>query len=326
MKICLDMTLQNFLRAFQMHVFQYGLPSVCMSDAGSNILAGSKIISRHLEDDQTISYLNENGIKTVEFLNYAKGCEKLGGIVEICVKLVKRLIFGSIKKYTVNYSDFEYMVAEVNHLVNRRPICFQNALRDSSNESEVPVALTPEILIHGHELVSVNVIPSLEESDDWEPNVCPNNMYNKMAKIRSKLGEIYANEFLPQLIHQATNIAERYAPKKHDQLKVGDIVIIKENMTKRANMPLAMVRDLTKNSLGEVTSVKLFKGGTREIVERHTSSLIPILESLVGESEVPNEISPLSLRSNPVAKKRSKRAAAEASALKCRQLQVKGLI
>ena len=324
LQICLDMSQHNFMRAFQMHVFKYGLPSLCLSDSGTQIVSGTKIITDHLSTQETVAYLSENGIKTLEFSQYAKGCNKLGSLVEICVKLVKRLIFGSMKRNILSYSDFEFMVSEVNHLVNRRPICFKDALRDGSTKNEIPVALTPEIIIHGHELVSVNIIPELEQGDEWQSGRCPSVMFQKLTEIRDSLHEIYSTEFLPKLIDQATCVTDRYAPVKHDKLSVGDIVIMKESMTKRANMPLAIVKQVTTNDQGEVVSVKLLKGATRETVNRHVSSVIPVLN--VDKFPDACNTSASSPRRCNVPKKNPKRAAAEACVSKCRKLREDGLV
>ena len=38
LKLCLDMTVGNFLRAFQLHIFEFGIPEICLSDMGSQIV------------------------------------------------------------------------------------------------------------------------------------------------------------------------------------------------------------------------------------------------------------------------------------------------
>ena len=105
LQICLDLSLPNFLRSFQLHVFKHGLPSLCLSDLGTQIVAGANVVSQHLLDNETVSFLNENGIKTVEFSQYPKGRNELGGLVEILVKLVKRLLYASVGKSILSYSD-----------------------------------------------------------------------------------------------------------------------------------------------------------------------------------------------------------------------------
>ena len=276
LQICLDLTVKNFLRAYGLHVLRHGLPSLCLSDEGSQIVPGTRIISGILEDADTKQYLLENGIKSVKFEQYAKGCNKLGGLIESCVKLVKRLIYGAIGKSHVNYSDFEVLVAECVLIVNKRPICLKPALRDNDTNEDVPVALTPELIVNGYELVSVFTIP--HDEDEWKPPGSPESLFGNLSKIRAELYKVYEEEFLNTLVTQATDLPGRYQPVSHKWLKVGDIVLIKENFIKRANLPMARVLEVKENSLGEVTEAVLKKGNTREIVRRHVESLIPFLE------------------------------------------------
>ena len=42
-------------------------------------------------------------------------------------------------------------------------------MRDSITD-ELPDAITPEILIHGHELLSINIIPDLQGNPDEDLN------------------------------------------------------------------------------------------------------------------------------------------------------------
>ena len=81
---------------------------------------------------------------------------KLGGLVESCVKIVKHLIYGSIKNSVLGYSEFEFIVCQTIHLANRRPLAFREALLEEENDVCLPSAITPEILLKGHELISMN--------------------------------------------------------------------------------------------------------------------------------------------------------------------------
>ena len=251
LKLCLDLSVENFLRAFQLHVFDHGFPSACLSDLGSQLVAGTNKIAEFIKDPYTKKYLSENNIHSTSFDQYPKGCEKLGGLVETCVKMVKRLIYSSIRKNVISYTDFEYLSCEVNHLVNRRPISFVEALRDCSVDEELPTPITPEMLIRGHELISINIMPHLtcyQNDIDYVPGGSNkiSNAYNKLSAIRKKMIDIYATEFIPNLIDQATDIKDRYKKVKHNELKIGDLVLLRETFCKPSNFPLAIVKKVTK--------------------------------------------------------------------------------
>ena len=305
LQICLDLSVKNYLRAIQRQIYKHGMMSLLLSDAGTNIVSASKIIARQMDNEDTQLYLSSNGIRAVNFDNYNRGCNKLGGLVEIGVKMIKKLMFGAIGKQICNYSEFEMLVDECVHVVNRRPIGLLSPLNDMSPNESVPVTLTPEMIVHGHELVSFNVIPS-SHADDWRPPGAPHILYENLNEMREKLYAIYEEEFLNTLVKQATDIPQRYKPKLHFKLKCGDIVLIKDEFIKRRNFPMARVMEVKTNALNEVTDVKLLKGATGETVMRHVSSVIPYLEmsdesspNSGGSSPSPSRSSPNSSKSSP---------------------------
>ena len=285
LKICHDLTLREFLRSFQLHSFDFGFPSVCISDLGSQLTAGINVMKQHLSDPEVQDYLTANNIKHLSFQQYFKGCNELGSVVEICVKMIKRLIQGSIKNNVVSYHDFEFLICLVVHLANRRPISFKESLRNVTDDL-IPEPITPELLIKGYETVSLNIIPELHDNfsidSDWDRATEATHIrdeYHKLRKIRSKLFDLYQSEFITKLMHQAVDRSDRYKPVHHKSLAVGDIVLIKETNMKPNQFPMAIVKTVIVNDLGEVTGAVLFKGRTRETVKRHVSSLIPLLRA-----------------------------------------------
>ena len=285
-EVSVDLTTSEFLRSFQLHCHKFGVPSFVMSDLGTQIVEGSKIISNFLNDPQTAIYFEENGCKMIDFYQYDKGHHELGSLVEIAVKEVRRLISGAIRNTVLSVRDFEYIVSQTVHLVNRRPIAMQPLLRSGDiNDANLEV-IPPELLLRGHNLTSINLLPALQHvdledmdiGDNFEPVQHIRDLDGKLKNVRRKLFKAYHNEFIPQMIKQATDQKSRYSPKKHVKLQVDDIVLLKEDNVKLTNMPMGRVLQVVENDLGEVTSALIFKGATREKVRRHVSALIPLLQ------------------------------------------------
>ena len=191
------------------------------ADLGSTLVAGANVITDFLRDPDTLQYFEENGVKPLTFDHYLKGCHKLGSLVEISLKLVKRLIYGSIKNNILECRDFEFLICQTVHLVNRRPIAFQEGLRDNSDDT-VPSPITPEKLIHGYDLVSL-IIPDLQPNPDPDPDWLANTdpvdkvleSYENLKKVKSRLIDTYNSEFLGHLMKQAVNDKSRYQPVNH---------------------------------------------------------------------------------------------------------------
>lgn len=286
--LCNDMTAKSFIKALQLHCMQYGCPQLLLSDSGSNFVAGSNIILDFIKDKDTQTYFAENGMKSMEFAQYPRGCSELGGIVESCVKLTKRLIYGAIKTNVLDYFDFHFLVQQVAHLLNRRPLTFKESLLDSAI-NELPSPITAEVLLKGHELVSINLIPEL--TMDLDEEYVPlgtgkhvEDSFRKLSLCRQNLIELYNSNFLTNLFDQGCNLKNRFIPNNHQQLKIGDIILLREPLLKPSNYPLAVITDLVINDIDEVTAVVCLKGSSRELVRRHVTSIIPYLSRQFNDS------------------------------------------
>ena len=296
LKVSVDLSTAEFLRSFQLHCHERGVPSFVLSDLGSSIVAGADIVQNFLSDPSTAEYFDGMGGKVIKFHHYYKGHHELGSLVETCVKAVKRLISGAIKNNILQMREFEYVISLSIHLANRRPVALKEACRDTGSEI-LPQPITPELLMHGFDLASTNLIPSLQDVDFESAGVYENfsplenikDTDKKLRSVRRDIFQIYNSEFLPHLISQATNDSSRYKPKSHNLLGVGDIVLIKEENTKQTNFPMGRVVSVTKNDLGEVTGAIILKGSSGEKVKRHSSTLIPLLqESQTMENSDPD--------------------------------------
>jgi hypothetical protein len=177
LKVCHTATTEDFLRAIQLHIFEYGLFQSCFSDLGTQLQAGANLISTFLSDHDTQQFLNSNGINPIKFQHYPKGNSALGSMVEVCVKQVKYLIYKSIRNVILKITEFEFLIAKVTSLTNKRPIAFKACLRSLPSEN-VPIPITPEILVRGYETLALNVVPDLQpvEHDDYVPGSGQSNI------------------------------------------------------------------------------------------------------------------------------------------------------
>ena len=220
-----------------------------------------------------------NNIQPISFQNYFKGNSALGSLVEVCVRMCKHMIHKSIKTYVLDLKDFEYIIVQTIHLINRRPIAFKDNSRTlQSNEFTTPI--TPENLIHGFDLPSFNVVPNLQTDPDLDDEFINENSSNQVNVINNKLKNVcenlihlYNNEFLVKLMNQAVDKKGRYVPVDQKSIKVGDLVLICEPHT--MNYPLGIIKKIFKNDLDEVTCAEVLKGKTNEITKKHVTSLIP---------------------------------------------------
>ena len=321
LKVCLKADVYHFLQAVQAHVFDYGLMNYCLSDLGSSIKAGSNVISTFLQDAETHKYFEENNITCTEFEQYPKGNSTLGGLVECCVKMVKLHTTKVMRRNVLLLESFRFLVLEMQHCINRRPISFKNSLRDSLN-AEMIEPVTPEQLIKGYSVDSIIISPAIHiEPEMWTPDRSNVNSFKTdlqhLKESRECLAKVYNEEFLQSLMHQATNSPKRYAPAAHRPLKRGDVVLLKDPFTKALNYPMGIITKVVKNSLDETTAAYVFKGATREKVYRDSSSLILLVPNDDENDETQDDLPDSDPQagndgSMPVAMQRPRRKAAEA--------------
>ena len=313
LKICLDQSVTQCLKALQLHIYEYGVPETVYSDLGTSIVAAGNVIKDFIKDPDTTLYLKHHNLNPIKFEQYFKGNSELGSLVESAVKLVKRLLFGSLGNNVVDYFEFDFLVSKTVHLVNKRPVAFKECLR-SDEAVDVPDPITPEMSIHGRELPSVNCIPKLQpdpEPEDWSdgPSKLVRVSYSKLRKVLEHLTVVYNEEFFATLVKQVTDKRRRYRPVQHRGLRVGDIVFIKEKYVKPNHYQLAIVVEVKINEFGETTGATVRKGATNEVVRRHSSSLKPLLCC-----EAAPNAGIASLTQTPAAElRRSKRLAAKRS-------------
>ena len=265
LQLCDSLSIDDFIRALQLHYYKWGIPSYLLSDSGSQLVSASSTLNKYLDDEKVINYMNENGMKKFEFTNYVKGRSQLGSLVESMVKITKKLIFSSIRNLIITYKDFFFLIEYITHMINRRPVAFKDSLRQSDVNS-VPSPITPEMLLHGRELVSVNIIPQIHDSDDddldWimrDSKVIIQDNYLKLSKAVSKLKKIYQDEFDFNLLSQSTSHQGRYRSVNHKSVSVGDIVILKEDNTKRNYFPMCRVLSVEKILLEKLLVVSCEK-------------------------------------------------------------------
>ena len=68
------------------------------------------MVINFLGDPESQSCFEENGMKSITFQQFLKGCNKLGGLVETCVKMNKCIIHGALRNDVLNFRDFEFFL------------------------------------------------------------------------------------------------------------------------------------------------------------------------------------------------------------------------
>ena len=252
-----DLSTTEYLKALNQHIFSYGCPSTIRSDQGSQLIAGAKTLQQLFQNETSKLFFEERNIKWKNW-QYPTGRHQLGGLIENIVLQARRLINAAIGRKKTNVFDFQLVIAQTVALLNKRPISLKDSLR---SEEDLDLHITPEMLLYGRELPMVNFF--LTQDEEKDPTYKDQDVFadkKKLVTSMTKLKESYDSQFLQNLLVQSTNKDNFYVPNTHTPLEVGDIVLIKQDLLKAVDYPLALVVECMRNDLGEITSVKLKKG------------------------------------------------------------------
>ncbi len=90
--ICDQLDTSSFLRALQIHIFDYGIPSLIVADNGTQIVQGLNMVKEILQQTEIKNFLKEENISMLNFEPYPSTKSELGAVIESLVKQVKILI------------------------------------------------------------------------------------------------------------------------------------------------------------------------------------------------------------------------------------------
>ena len=216
----------------------------------------------------------------------------MGGSVESLVKQAKNMIQTSVGKNVLNLEEFLFLLMECKMLINKRPIAYKNLNSDMNLDSSV-TTLTPEMLIRGFDVPSLQVVPQIYVEDESDSESYANDgfeYYKKLRKVVENLKKIYYDEFLYNLRYQSANKADRYKKVLHMAPKIGDLVCVKNKFSKPFSALLGIVTSVEFNNLNEVVAV-IIRKSNGENLRRHVTDVVLLEQSAniaSGESTAQN--------------------------------------
>ena len=101
--------------------------------------------------------------------------------------------------------------------------------------------------------------------------------FAKLLSVKSSLNNIYYKDFVSNLRECSVNRPGRYKSVKHSKLAIGDLVVVRQSLSKPYMYPMGIITNIEINDLDEVVTASLRKSNG-EIIRRHASDLV-LLES-----------------------------------------------
>ena len=194
-----------------------------------------------------------------------------GGFFERMIQSTKRCLRKSIGGARLTYDELITVVAEVEMILNSRPLSYI-----SSEDTEEP--LTPSHLLLGRRVMN---LPDVSVADDYDPEslTTQGELTRRMKQFNGVLQGFWKRwkcEYLLELRE-----AHRHYQLSHnvtEPIAVGDVVIVHDDQP-RGQWRLAIVQRLLRGIDGEVRSASVktqSKKGRSQILKRPIQKLYPL--------------------------------------------------
>ena len=260
-----SLNVETFLLAFRRFTSRRGLPATLLSDNAKTFKSASKEIRSIARSTEVSQYLTNQ--RTAWRFIVAKA-PWWGGFWERMVRSVKGCLRKIIGKAVLKLEELSTLLVEVESIINCRPLTY---LYD--DQEGISFALTPSHLIYGRRITST------PNSTHYEVmSTCVS--LTKRMKYHQGLLEQFTNRWRKEYLlslREHHSVKRREASRCH--VKVGDVVLLYDDGTKRAFWKLAIVNELIQGSDDKARAAVIKVGsdkGPAKLLKRSIQHLIPI--------------------------------------------------
>ena len=183
------------------------------------------------------------------------------------VHSIKRCLRKVVDRTTLNFEELVTLLIEIESIINCRPLTFVY-----DDQEGISYALTPAHLIYGRRLASS---PSASHFEVVSSNKSLTKRAKNQRHLLTQLTNCWHKDYL-------LSLREYRAVKGNSQrpsVRIGDIVIVKDDNTKRIFWKMARVVELLKGSDGVARAalINVSNGnGPPRILKRSIRHIIPI--------------------------------------------------
>ena len=258
------MSVDAFILAFRRFVGRRGLPVTLLSDNAKSFKSSSKEIQSICRSPEVFRYLADQ--RTAWKFIIAKA-PWWGGFWECMVHSFKRCLRKVVGRTTLNFEELVTLLIEIESIINCRPLTFVY-----DDQEGISYALTPAHLIYGRCLATS---PSASHFEVVSTNKSLTKRAKNQRHLLTQLTNCWRKDYL-------LSLREYRAVKGNSQgpsIRIGDIVIVKDDNTKRIFWKMARVVELLKGSDGVARAalINVSNGnGPPRILKRSIRHMIPI--------------------------------------------------
>lgn len=262
LRLCKDLTTNEFKRSLKEFVARRGLPKQMVSDNAKTFVAAKKWLETLQSDDEINNYVADKSIQWKFNLSRAPWW---GGFFERLIGIMKSALSKVIGKAMLTFAELEETLLDVECFMNNRPLVYLG-------EEIEGRAVTPNILLRGEPVTFLE--ENIETLGD-EADVTRRIKYLK--RCREQLRKRWINEYL----HALDEKQKRTSNGNESKLETGRVVLIKDSLKNSAQWRIGRIEGKIFGKDGVVRGYKV-RTGNGYLVER-PAQLVADLE-IGGES------------------------------------------
>jgi hypothetical protein len=309
------LSVESFLQAFRRFTSRRGVPATMISDNAKTFKASDRELRKVCRSTEVQQYLTNNRI-TWKFI--VEKASWWGGFYERMVQSVKRTLRKVIGRSSLHYEELNTLLVETESIINARPLTYVEDDQDG-----LSYALTPSHLIYGRRIANSPNAIHFEVSSTYTTLTRRSRHHQRLLQQFSKTWKM---DYLSKLRenHVTKLKQERYSCST---ISTGDIVVVKDDSTKRVFWKLAVVEELMRGEDGNVRAAVirvLNKRGNIIRLRRSVKHLYPV-EVKVNtndiETNTTKEPVPSQQQTEAVDNQRPRRNAAVTGELRRRMLK-----
>ena len=206
-----------FLSRWNVFVSLRGNPKLVVSDKGSQLVAAANTISKEDPTSWDWDSIANSTASTTEWKFVPAACQWQNGLAESRIKIFKQTFNRTVtstlngNKSYLSYGDMQSLLATIMNKMNDRPI----GLKSLTEDTIIP--LTPNCLLLGRTSSAANSM----EVQDVEEN------FPRRLRYCKELFNVWWNEYEEQVFYSLLPYQKWKDVKRHINLQVGDICILK---------------------------------------------------------------------------------------------------
>ncbi|XP_077868169.1 uncharacterized protein LOC144358009 [Saccoglossus kowalevskii] len=172
-----------------------------------------------------------------------------GGFWERLIGITKNAIKKVLGRVLIAFDELSTILTEIEATVNDQPLTYV------SSSIEDNVRLTPSHLLNGRSLTQlpyINITDDELYDPDYDSHTKVNKRYEHLVRLHIQFWRRWQTEYL-------TALRERHPTTgtKNNTIKVGDVVIVHDDINRRVKWQLAIVNSLVYGKDGSLRSAEV---------------------------------------------------------------------